>query len=609
MRHGIAVTALLVVLAACGGGPPRTTSASGPPTVVIPVVVSPIGAYLAQGATQLFSVTSGVGVNWSVQEGAAGGSITGLGVYTAPNAAGTFHVIATSKTDSTNVATATVTVTPVSILTNSNSVSMAVNETAAMTNFVFVTGTTNTNIVWSIVEGAAGGSITSAGIYTAPATLGTYHVLATSQADSKATVTLPINVSPVSVTVFPKSDVLGPSGVRPFGVTVSAIDQRVTWSVLEAASGGTITGLGVYTAPSTPGLFHVTATSQRDTTASATAPITVVASGFQSTGNMVAQRSAPTATLLPSGKVLVAGGDGCLLFSYYYGSCPLQSAELYDPSTGAFSSTGSMSTARVSHTATMLPNNKVLVTGGGNASSELYDPATGVFSSTGSMSVGRTYHTATVLQNGKVLVTGGDAPLGGAELYDPQTGTFSATGKMTVARASHTATLLPSGKVLIAGGNGFNSGSQATAEVYDPATGTFTATGNMTTGRSFHTATLLGNGKVLIAGGVDLSGTGLSTAELYDPAAGTFTATGTMIAARDSHISAVLPNGQVLVSGGNVLGTQAQFIAEIFDPATGGFTQTGSMKTGRILPAAATLNDGRILVVGGSDLSSAEIYK
>jgi hypothetical protein len=124
---------------------------------------------------------------------------------------------------------------------------------------------------------------------------------------------------------------------------------------------------------------------------------------------MTAARAAHTATLLPSGRVLIAGG--CTL-----DSCELEedgaSAELYDPRVGSFAKTGTMGTERVSHTATLLPNGEVLLAGGWDrggvlANAELYNPATGVFSPTSSMTTHRAAHTATLLPNGKVLIAGG----------------------------------------------------------------------------------------------------------------------------------------------------------------------------------------------------------
>ncbi len=120
-----------------------------------------------------------------------------------------------------------------------------------------------------------------------------------------------------------------------------------------------------------------------------------------------------TATLLPNGQVLVAGGAPYLA-----------SAELYDPATGTWAATGSMATTRAAHTATLLPNGQVLVAGGTGSdptSAELYNPATGTWTATRSMSTGRAYHTATLLPNSQVLVAGGGATNGAyidtAELY------------------------------------------------------------------------------------------------------------------------------------------------------------------------------------------------
>ncbi len=194
-----------------------------------------------------------------------------------------------------------------------------------------------------------------------------------------------------------------------------------------------------------------------------------------------------------------------------------------------------MTGARDEYTATLLNNGNVLVAGGfvngsAVASAELYDPATGSFTATGSMSSVRYLHTATLLNNGNVLVVGGiSSPtaaqgLASGELYNPATGSFTATGSITGARCEHTATLLNDGNVLVAGG--YNPTSAITsAALYDPSTGTFTATGSMTSARFFQTATLLNGGNVLVAGGANAAGSlGVASAELYLP--GTLTPTG-----------------------------------------------------------------------------------
>jgi hypothetical protein len=237
---------------------------------------------------------------------------------------------------------------------------------------------------------------------------------------------------------------------------------------------------------------------------------------WAATGSLATYRYLASATLLPNGKVLVAGGihgSGPLAFS-------LATAEIYNPATGTWSATGSMNAARASQTATLLPNGKVLVAGGcigrrcgtSVASAEIYDPASGTWTMTGSMATARSAQVAALLPNGRVLVAGGRGAGGTAEVYDPASGTWSATGSMATARSWATATLLGSGLVLVAGGQTDISA----AELYNSATGTWRATGSMTTGRYEHTATLLQDGRVLVAGGATSSGA-TASAEVYTP--------------------------------------------------------------------------------------------
>jgi Kelch motif len=298
---------------------------------------------------------------------------------------------------------------------------------------------------------------------------------------------------------------------------------------------------------------------------------------WTATGNMLGEGEAWAATLLASGKVLVAGGDA-------------GRAQLYDPATGSWTATGSMGVNRQGFTASLLPDGEVLAAGGYSVrsddshlqltSAELYDPATGFWTATGDM-LEAGMGSATLLRNGKVLVMGGaDGPsLGSAELYDPATRTWSATGSMRVKRQGFATALLPDGKVLVAGGTAGASSRRplGSAELYDPATGTWTATGSMALARTSFTATLLLDGKVLVAGGWDYQGNNLwgppRSAELYDPATGTWTATATasVVTPRAGGSATLLLDGRVLVAGGDGGdgpdgGSLAS--ADLYDPAT-----------------------------------------
>jgi len=205
--------------------------------------------------------------------------------------------------------------------------------------------------------------------------------------------------------------------------------------------------------------------------------------------------------------------------------------------TNIFTAVSNMNSPRVHFTATPLADGTVLLAGGWNdftpieivASAELFDPLSGIFTLTGSMTISRSLQSATRLPDGTVLILGGSSRSGdlgsvsSGELYDPASGAFHSAGTLKVARDSHSATLLPNGKVLVAGGvTGFFDDDGLpdrfvswTTELFAPSAGSSAFAGSLETERVAHTATLLNDGRVLVTGGIDNTGAPLKSAELY----------------------------------------------------------------------------------------------
>jgi hypothetical protein len=297
-----------------------------------------------------------------------------------------------------------------------------------------------------------------------------------------------------------------------------------------------------------------------------------------------------------------------------------------------FVSSGSLNSARLAHTATLMSNGQILVMGGEGVTAttpvtdvpgELYDTSTQMVAGLVLANVNpRWNHTATLLcdlthsacDNSHILVAGGRSD-GSADLYDPVANAFTRiSAGMSFVHSSGTATLLQDGQVLIAGGE------TAGADRFDPTLvnpsygntpGSFVMSPllTMSTQRTRHTATLLASGKVLITGGYGQGegflapGQILASAEIYDPAAGAFTAAGTMTAARAGHTATLLPDGRVLLAGGyNSSGPVGS--AELYDPSSGSFSVTGGMVTPRAGHTAVLLSTGMVLIAGGAYLTA-----
>ncbi len=421
-------------------------------------------------------------------------------------------------------------------------------------------------------------------------------------------------------------------GYDAYGNTTNVLPLFV---IVPVSGAGTISPTGLYTAPATAQTATLVATL--DGVQDSILINVVVNSGWMVTGSLNGSRYCHTATRLTDGRVLLTGG-----YSDVTGA--LQNvSEIFDPNgnagAGMFVITAPMISSRTCHTATLLPDGRVFITGGyngiasnSNYSSEIFDPngngGAGVFTLTAPMSVPRQFHEATLLNDGRVLLTGSyDSTLGqiSAEIFDPAgnggLGSIVSTANMMMRRGAHTATKLSDGRVAIIGGVGSGVFISAT-EIFDSAgnagTGSFTLTSNISSQRHFHTATLLADNRVLITGGTD--NTQLSGSEFFDPAGngglGSFSVAASMSSARSLATAMLLADNRVLISGGSDQ-TGPLSSSEIFDPigngGLGSFSIAANMSSPRVYHRAVILADGRVLITGGYNgvnaSDTAEIYQ
>jgi len=412
--------------------------------------------------------------------------------------------------------------------------------------------------------------------------------------------------------------------------TPTCAGQKVTLTAVFVKGTGTVdNGVGTVTsgqattsaALAATTVFKLTVTNLAGANVTTTATATIVQDGFVSVDQMKRTQAKHAATLITAGanagKVLLTGGGNWDLGT----ESPW--AQIYDPATRTFAVTGSMNVGRADHNAVLLPDGKHVLVEGGDAdpsgsggsaptTGEVFDSDTGQFpaQSLVSMSARRAIrHTATLLANGTVLITGGgtdlDTAFNSAEVFLPSTGHFSAlSATMVSPRFMHAATRLANGSVLITGGWDPNSELDM-AELFTSSSttaGSFASTtGAMQGGGASFTSTLLTSGKVLIAGG-DVP------AQTYNPSTGAFTPTADAPVLYLSRAT-LLVSGKVLLTDGTVSTPM------LYDPATDKFTATKApMIEARFDSTATLLGDGTVLIAGGSDpstggeLGTAELY-
>lgn len=624
---------LLLLVTGCGGGGSGSGGASsggsgggsgsgGSSSTItgLSVTCSPQSITTIQTSACAATVTGTGSFSTSVTWSATGGTITAGGLFT-PSTTGNSVILATSTQDTSKTGSATVIVTSPGPTVTSVGVACApatisLTQTSSCNAFVGGTGGFNSSVRWS----ASSGTISSVGVFT-PSSVGSITITATSVQNPAISGSSPIQVvAAPSISGLSPSSVLAGAGDTP--VTVNGTSFRSPTVALDGttlASANSSSTSVQATLPATPlavGQLHLISITNSDGTTSPTSgPWQQIQAG------MTARRSYHAQVVLQNGMVLLIGGGSVSGLIAY--SDP--SAELYNPATRTFTKTGSMSTGRIYPAVTILKNGKVLVAGGsgsapngstaagGLASAELYDPSTGTFAPTGSMTTSRVFHTATLLLDGTVLIAGGldttGAYLGSAEIYDPTAGTFSAVGSMATPRGLHAAVLLASSKVLILAGQSSTNPVQdtSTAEIYDPSLGQFVATGNLITPRESPTANLLSDGTVLIEGGYQNPNGVLQECELYHPSTGQFSTTGAMSTPRALHSSALQSDGTVLVIGG-IDGSSILSSTEVYDPKTSAFQISWSMTTARDAFPASQLQDGSIFVSGGYNTTIGQLY-
>ncbi|MBI4375947.1 MAG: fibronectin type III domain-containing protein [Elusimicrobia bacterium] len=346
-------------------------------------------------------------------------------------------------------------------------------------------------------------------------------------------------------------------------------------------------------------------------------------------GDRITERYNHTATLIPNGDLFIVGGRACNDPNVLESNCPLPDdlkgrvgiiPKLADWNAGA-----SMNGPRANHTSTVLPDGRILVAGGNNGpnvlrSSDLFDPVTRSFSAAGTLRDARDLHTATLLPSGRVLVAGGfstnelsTGSISRAEIFYVESMTWAPTSPMSSPRDSHGAVLLADGNVLVTGGYITDVGYLDSAEIYITTAGIWVPVASMSAARALHSATLLQDGRVLVVGGIASNGLPQGTVEIYDPASNSWSA-GAPIASVFGHRATLLPDGRVLITGGkNSFGETNHSV--IYDPRANAWSNTGNAinasrfdHTAMLLPSGVVMITGGHRSLSGNSLATVETY-
>jgi N-acetylneuraminic acid mutarotase len=328
--------------------------------------------------------------------------------------------------------------------------------------------------------------------------------------------------------------------------------------------------------------------------------------GFIIGSSLYTGRHDHTASGLKDGRVLVVGGA----IGGWQGPS-LVSTEIYDPRSQSWQVGPTLNFPRQAHTATVLPDGRIFVTGGTQpgptwqASTEMLDAERTRWDIMAPMAFPRSMHSATLLSDGRIIVLGGwtgSVTLDHAEIYDPSTNVWRQTGSLLEARQDHSATLLADGRILIVGGYRERVGDKwlSTAEIYNPVNGTSTATYPLFCHGTSHQVVTLADGRVLVVGGACGSGQSgiVAQVELFDPATDSWHAVTSMAQARFGLTATRLSDGTVLAIGGGD-GLLPLASVEKFDPVTQSWSFYSPLNRARVAHTATLLPDGQLLVVGG----------